>query len=117
MAKKRIPHRKYHKVHSLSPDEQIFSNYLLQRGYQQTLQSFREEVWKFSHQGQKELLLRTFDQNPNMNSNEFQQFIENIDAHFQGQNMEKLELKFLLHIWYCGNKIEEIPKSRLKMLK
>ena len=117
MLKNRLCHRKYRKAHSLSPDEQIFSNYLLQRGYHQTLQSFRDEIGRLSQQGERDLLLRTFDQHPDMEPSEFQQFVHSIEALFQGEDIEKLELKFLLHIWYCGNKIEEIPQGRLKLLK
>ena len=117
MLKNRLCHRKYRKAHSLSPDEQIFSNYLLQRGYHQTLQSFRDEIGRLSQQGERDLLLKTFDQHPDMEPSEFQQFVHSIEALFQGEDIEKLELKFLLHIWYCGNKIEEIPQGRLKLLK
>lgn len=37
-------HRKYHRISTFTPDQQVFVNYLMSRGYDITLKTFQQEI-------------------------------------------------------------------------
>lgn len=37
-------HRKYHRISTFTPDQQVFVNYLMSRGYDLTLKTFQQEI-------------------------------------------------------------------------
>ena len=41
---RKVDHRKYHRVSKISPDEEVFKNYLAKRGYKNTARVFEREI-------------------------------------------------------------------------